>query len=335
MRWTSFKKINNKFVYSNLSKFLNLYYLDEQLNLYYPDGSPYFNRVNGVNCLKAIKPFVFYFCIPMVPTNGMWSGVKETPINFGFFDNIKKKKICCSIGIGYVYIKSATWKSEITKGGKTIRGNFCFFELRVFSKDRASFKDFIIQTNVQDLSFYVLIINHYISTYKELDSMSIDKLIDIRHIGGYDKLRGTAVYMVDNTTFADFVKYLYSAECITHTSCSYSFRKGEYRHSVYTSLLFRTQIVAFHNILACVLKGKSSKEDSTWLFTYKTEESVDYSGGISVGHEEEGEWNVMGDTHLKDDIIKEIINKTYSSFPEKKTIICQMIDLEMTANWNE
>ena len=83
------------------------------------------------------------------------------------------------------------------------------------------------------------------------------------------------------------------------------------------------------------MKGKSSKEDSTWLFTYKTEESVDYSGGISVGHEEEGEWNVMGDTHLKDDIIKEIINKTYSSFPEKKTIICQMIDLEMTANWNE
>lgn len=320
-------------MYDNLSKHLNLYYWDELPNLYYPDGLPYYNRVSGVNCLKSFSPFLFYFYIPMVPTNGMWSGVKEAPINFGVYDKISKKEIQNPINIGYVYIKNAIWKSELIKSGKTIRGNFCFFDLQIYSKDRRNFKDVTLQTNVQDLSFYVLIINYYISTYKDLGSILIDKLIEIKHIGDYDKLRGTAVYLVDNTSYADFVKYLYSAECITHTNCSYSFRKGEYRHSDYTTLIFRTQIIAFHNILASMLKGESSIENSTWSFTYRTEESVDYSGGISVGHEEEGEWNVTGDTYVKEDIIKGIINKTYRFFPEKNAIICQMIDLEMTNKW--
>ena len=156
-------------MYDNLSERLNLYLWDSQLNMYYSDGSPYYNRTSGVNCLESSEPFIFYFYVPMVPTNGIWSGVKEAPIDYGVFDKTSKRNIQCPIHIGLVNIKSATWKYELINGTKIIRGNFCFFDLRVFSKDRSSFKDLTIQATVDELSFYILIINHYISTYKDLD----------------------------------------------------------------------------------------------------------------------------------------------------------------------
>ena len=219
------------------------------------------------------------------------------------------------------------------KDGIVTHGNFCYFKLRIFSKDRKRFEDIILQTHIRELSNYIEILNHYISSYKDLDSISFVKLKEFINSHDYDRLRGTAVYLVDNILYGDFVKYLYSAKCTTHTSCPYSTRKGEYRHADYTTLVFKTNILAFHIILANILKGKSSKEDNCWSLEFKTDESVDYSGGISVGPEEEGAWDNSDDTYVKEDIIKDIINKTYNSFPDKITTICQMIDNDIISKW--
>lgn len=106
------------------------------------DGSRYYDkhRKTDVNNLEIQDTFLYFFYLPMVPTNGMWSGVKEAPINYGIFDTITKKEVTCPISIGYVYIASAIWKSEMIKDGIVTHGNFCYFKLRIFSKDRKDLK---------------------------------------------------------------------------------------------------------------------------------------------------------------------------------------------------
>lgn len=253
-------------------------------------------------------------------------GEKSGYAEIGVIDKETLSLYPCKVKLGHVYVKSAEAKPESLNNYRS-ENRVYYFTSYLYNKDFSAKKEFSYTGTVHEFAGCCQILNYYIANGFNIDTCQIDKLENrFRHSVSHWGIEAyTMLDVSDNLKYTDFIDFISSAENRAFTECEYSCRRGEYAHDYWETLTFRTDNLAFAEIIERVLHRTKKVVDNHYCIEYEFKEDTDYNGGLSVMIEKEGKEEVTPKGVFKKQTINKIINESCRDFPSELYIICKLI----------
>jgi hypothetical protein len=232
----------------------------------------------------------------------------------------------CKVKIGYIYLKDAVAVAESLERSRS-ENTLYSFSFYLYDREFKFRKELTYTGTVHEFAGCCQVLNYYVNSNFDIKTCQIGKLENrFRHsVSQWGIEAYTMLDISENLHFTDFISFINSAENKAYSKCEYSFRRGEYAHDYWEILTFRTENLAFAEIVEEVLHRHKKLSNNSYFIDYEFKDSTDYNGGLSVMIEKEGTEEVKPKGQFKKETIIKIVNGSCRTFPSELYMICKLI----------
>lgn len=186
------------------------------------------------------------------------------------------------------------------------------------------YETYSISCNVIELFSYISIINEFINRYGN-ESLNYNLLFSQKISDNNNSKKDyRALSFFGQLTFADFVQYLYDSKVYYHSYCNYVKSLEQECEQTYETVHFKTQNKGFYKYLTSLYNGRTEENENGFLFVKMGNLKTD-GAWFSYLNDINNPGKEIFQSQYKKALIKEIINKSWKSFPSEMDFICDFL----------
>ena len=252
---------------------------------------------------------------------------KQYYAKMGIIDPITMDLYECPVKLDYIYVLSALGNKSNENCPECSTYNFVFM---IYNSEFNNKRKLHFCGSVHEFIGCCQLLNYYVNSGFDINKINEEKLSN-RYSFRANSFGIESYTMLDiskKIKYSDFLDFLQNAKVKSYSSCHYNIRRGEYAHGYWEIITFSSTNIVFVQLL-CSLYGKEiTNNDGLFKVEMRFDEEVDYNGGLSVMIEDEGVFETDSHSHFKEDLIKDIVNKTHKDFPSELDIMCRLIAVD-------